>query len=287
MALPLNVDGTLESLALGLRRSTVQVRQGDVGGGAGIIWRGDGLIVTNAHVVGASGRRPTVELWDGRRYDAEVRQVHRRRDLAVLQVPARDLPTAASGDSRALRPGEIVVALGHPSGRAGAVTVGVVHSSGDGRWIKADVHLAPGNSGGPLANARGEIVGVNTLIQFSGAGRGLALAVPSHAVSRFLAGGGEPGRLGVTMQRAVVSMPRGPCLGLVVVDVFARGAGARAGLAPGDVLIGEGDHFFRDVDDLAYVLEEAGAGGTVELLVLRAGQGCRLAVRLEAQGRAA
>ena len=171
-----------------LRRSTVQVRLDRRGGGSGVVWTPNGVIVTNAHV--AQGKSAEVEFWDGAKLNADVLKRDSRRDLAVLRVNATGLEAAEIGDSNAVRTGEIAIAIGNPLGFAGALSTGVVHSAGpiDGmgkeRWIRADVRLAPGNSGGPLANAQGRVIGINTAIV-----SGLGAAVPSN-VAALVCGGG-------------------------------------------------------------------------------------------------
>ena len=174
-----------------LRRSTVQIFNGsDQSRGSGIVWNAGGLILTNAHV--ARAPEAEIELWDGRRFHARVASRDRRRDLATLRMALADgdapgLEPATPGDSTALRPGELVIAIGNPLGFAGALSTGVVHSIGPlpgmGRqsWIRADVRLAPGNSGGPLANAEGRVIGINTAIV-----EGLGVAVPAQAALEFL-----------------------------------------------------------------------------------------------------
>lgn len=176
----------LAGLADALRQSTVEVHTRGASAGSGIIWSRDGVIVTNAHV--ARTERATVVLSDGRTFDGIVTARDPRRDLATIAiVPDGAAFTAATiGHPTDLRTGDIVVALGHPLGITGAIAFGVVHvvetRRGAPRWIRADIRLAPGNSGGPLADVRGRVVGVNTLI----AG-GLGVAVPVTTVSRFLA----------------------------------------------------------------------------------------------------
>lgn len=165
-----------------LREVTVEI-SGRGGGGAGILWAPD-LIVTNAHVVGASAR---VGLADGRRVDARIVAADRRKDLALLRIPHSGVTPAAVADSDSLRVGAVVLAVGHPLGLRRTLTAGVVHAlppplPGRRRFIHADLRLAPGNSGGPLADASGEVVGINAMI----AG-GLALAIPSNDVRRFVA----------------------------------------------------------------------------------------------------
>ena len=144
------------------------------GAGAGFLWSPDGSVMTNHHVLAGSGEKVEVILTDDRSFDAEVVGSSRRLDLAMLRLrsaPAEDLLTPPVGDSDALRVGELVFAVGHPWGRRGAVTVGIVSGLGSvgrpfgrARYVQSDAYLAPGNSGGPLVNARGEVVGVNTMV---------------------------------------------------------------------------------------------------------------------------
>jgi serine protease Do len=168
-------------IAESLRRSTVQVfLNGRAGSGSGLVWNRGGLILTNAHV--ARGSSAEIELWDGRRFPARLLLRDPWRDLAVLRTTATDLQPAVIGDSDAARPGELVLAVGNPLGFAGALSTGVVHSVGPirgmgrQRWIRAGVQLAPGNSGGPLANAQGQVIGINTAIV-----EGLGVAAPSKS----------------------------------------------------------------------------------------------------------
>jgi serine protease Do len=178
------IDGCLSALADRLRHITVQIHGAPAGVGSGVLWSSDGLIVTNAHVVRG---RVSVVLPGGRAVQARLLARDPERDLAALAVDAHDLALAEIGDSDSLRVGQLVVAVGNPMGLAGAVTAGLIHAIGPQRpagpnLIQADLRLAPGNSGGPLADARGRVIGINAMI----AG-GLALAVPSSSVARFLA----------------------------------------------------------------------------------------------------
>jgi serine protease Do len=175
----------LEAIAEVLRLATVQVQQRDSGGGSGIIWRSSGLIITNAHVV--RGPSATVKLSDGRVFDATVTSRDPEHDIAALRVQATNLPYLFAGDSSTLQVGELVFAVGNPRGVARALTIGIVHALGPRnaalrpKWIQADLSLPRGYSGGPLADARGHVIGVNSMIY-----RGLALAVPSNTVASFL-----------------------------------------------------------------------------------------------------
>ena len=261
----------------GLRRVTVEVNDGGRGGGSGIIWNAGGLIVTNAHV--ARKERAGVRLWDGRAFDATVEGRDTQRDLAALRVPAAGLPAASPADSDAVRPGQVVLAAGNPLGFIGALTTGVVHARGAVRglgrkeWVQSAIRLAPGNSGGPLADALGRIVGVNTMIT----GHGLALAVPSNSVLRFLEAGQSPARarLGVTVRP--VHAKETPGMGLLVLELEHGGPAATASLAPGDVLIAANGEPFDSPEDLADWVAET-AGGVLRLEFLRHGhQGRRSA----------
>jgi serine protease Do len=231
-------------LAERLRRSTAQIFAGDRGCGSGIVWSADGLVLTNAHV--ARSEELSVELWDGRRFRAPVTSRDPRRDLASVRIPTDGLEPAAPGDSSALRPGEIVMAIGSPLGFAGALSTGVVHSVGPlagmgrQRWIRADVRLAPGNSGGPLANARGEVIGINTAIV-----NGLGIAAPSESALDFLRRGGRPS-LGVTLRPTTA--------GLLILEVDPGGAAAESAMRPGDVLVCSFDELGDALDSGADVL---------------------------------
>jgi serine protease Do len=251
-----------------LRRSTVQVsgERSRPGSGSGVIWTADGVIITNAHV--ARGDRARVELWDGREFEAELTSRDARRDLAALRIPERDLPAAIAGDSSALRPGELVLAVGNPLGFIGALTTGVVHALGPMRglgrlpWVQAAVRLAPGNSGGPLANARGQVIGVNTMITAGG----VALAIPSNAVADFLRLGVNRPTLGVTVRP--VPLDDRESIALVVLEVAPHGPGAAASILIGDLLLGANGKRFRGVDDLADAIDTA-AGQVLALQFAR------------------
>jgi serine protease Do len=241
-----------------LRRSTVQVKNGLRGLGSGIVVKSDGVIATNAHVVGSvmGDSRLSVELWDGSSFPAHLEARNTRRDLALLRIPTTHLASATLANSDDLRVGELVVAVGNPLGFMGAVTTGVVHAIGrrpglgPTKWIHADVQLAPGNSGGPLADARGNVVGVNTMV----AG-GLGLAVPSNAVSRLLAGELQQAPLGVAVRAVPVRTRDVERLGLAVLDVVAGGAAEFASLRAGDILVGIEGQDLHSLDDLEQALE--------------------------------
>jgi len=240
-----------------LRRSTVQVASGRRGQGSGFIVKSDGVIVTNAHVVGDSNLM--VRLWDGSSFPANLKARSNRRDLAVLHIPTTNLTPVTLANSDDLRVGELVIAVGNPLGFMGAVTTGIVHAIGrrpglgPTKWVQADVQLAPGNSGGPLADARGNVVGVNTMVA-----AGLGLAVPANAVARALAGDLAQAPLGVALRPAPVRISGAERLGLIILEVVAGSAAEYASLRVGDILIGIEGQPLRSLDDLEEALEGAG-----------------------------
>jgi len=258
------------ALAERLRRSTVQVTAGRYGGGSGVVWRADGLIVTNAHV--AHGKRMAVELADGTSLRADLVARDEERDIAALRVDAAGLDAARIADSDDVRPGQLAFAVGNPLGLVGAVTSGIVHAAGShagrrARWIHADVRIAPGNSGGPLADARGRVIGVNSMIY-----GGLAVAVPSNAVERFLRGQTARPRLGVTVEPVRLrSGGRTDVLGLLVFDVTAGSAAEHAGLLPGDTIVGIAGAPLRDASDLPDALAQSASTGALALTIVRGG----------------
>jgi len=240
-----------------LRRSSVQVASGRRGQGSGFIVKSDGVIVTNAHVVGDSGLM--VRLWDGSSFPASLKARSTRRDLAVLHIPTTHLTPVTLGNSDDLRVGELVIAVGNPLGFMGAVTTGIVYAIGrrpglgPTSWIQADVQLAPGNSGGPLADARGNVVGMNTMVA-----AGLGLAVPANAVARVLSGDLAPAPLGVVVRPASVRISSTERLGLAVLEVVPGSAAEYASLRTGDMLIGVEGQPLRSLDDLEQALEGEG-----------------------------
>jgi serine protease Do len=249
-----------------LRRSTVLISAGSGGrgNGSGVIWSSDGTIVTNAHVTRSSKLR--VQLWDGREFDASVAARDYARDLAHLRLDTprtttTNLPAVMAGDSSRVRPGELAIAIGNPLGFVGALTTGVIHAVGPLRglgpqsWVQADVRLAPGNSGGPLADAHGRVIGINTMA----AGR-LALAVPSNVVADFLADRSSDAWLGVTLYPVQIPRPgqNRKTFGLVILEIEPASPAAQASLLPGDILLGTEDNPFAFIEDLSRALRGNG-----------------------------
>jgi serine protease Do len=204
-----------------------------------------------------------VQSWEGKTVEARVAKIDRSRDLALLTAPGIDAAVVTLGDSSLLRPGTPVVAIGNPLGFIGALSSGVVHSVGRvnvygpnqlaGDWICADVRLAPGNSGGPLADFHGQVIGINTMV----AAGGLAFAVPSRAVQRFLARTGAPPSLGVVV-RPVRLRSAEP--GMLLLQLVPGGAAQAASLLTGDILMSADGKRLHHPDDLQSAIEEATAG---------------------------
>ncbi len=183
----LNAD--MASVVDEVQKSLVQISNG-VGHGAGTIWHSDGLIVTNAHVI-AGHHALKVTLADDRTFPAHVLASDRERDLAALAIDANGLPTIPLGDSRRVYAGQWVFAIGHPWGVTGAVTGGIVIGAGsqwpempsNGQdWVVVSLKVRPGNSGGPLVDVNGRLIGINSMMT----GPEVGVAVPVHIAKAFL-----------------------------------------------------------------------------------------------------
>jgi serine protease Do len=232
-------------------RGTPQPAHGE---GSGFIVSPDGYILTNAHVVqGAS--QVTVKMTDRREYEAKVIGVDERTDVAVIKIEAKNLPTVKLGDASKLKPGEWVIAIGSPFGFENSVTAGVVSATsrsmpGEANYtpfIQTDVAVNPGNSGGPLFNLKGEVVGINSQIYSrTGGYMGLSFAVPidvaSNVKDQLVATGKVTrSRIGVSIQEVDAQLadsfgldrPHGALVGMVESD----SPGEKAGIKPGDVIL--------------------------------------------------
>ncbi|GAB4217337.1 MAG: hypothetical protein OHK0022_59470 [Roseiflexaceae bacterium] len=287
------ISPALTAMIARVRPSVVQVRSGKRGAGAGVIWQADGGILTNDHVIAASRGEVQVDLPGGRSLHARVAARNPALDLALLRVDQGDLPAAPLGDSTGLRVGELVFAIGHPWGQRDVVTAGIVSGTGEvatmggqrsAQYIRSDVRLAPGNSGGPLLNTRGEVVGINAMI-FGG---DLSVAIPSHVAAEWLRAGlaTDRPRLGVQIQPAELPEAArqgdlaGRNIGLLVVGVIPGGAAERAGLLIGDLLLAAGANPLDSSNALLQALAQSGP--TLALRLLRGGTITGVDVRLEA-----
>jgi serine protease Do len=225
------LETDLAALAAGLVASTVTVRSArGAGSGSGVVWSAGGTIVTNAHVAMTASLE--IEFADGRRLRGTVERRDERRDLASVRIPPGDLTPASYRDPSTLRVGEFAAAFGHPLGVRNVLSTGIVHApyrAGGDHFVRADVKLAPGNSGGALADAAGNVVGINSMV----AG-GLALAVPADDVRRFLGEIVPAPRLGVRLAPVALGTGRS---GFVVLGTEPDSVAERSGIIAGDVLL--------------------------------------------------
>ncbi|MEW6733964.1 MAG: trypsin-like peptidase domain-containing protein [Acidobacteriota bacterium] len=267
MSIQIEFADELALLATQLRSITVQVSGRRHGSGAGIIWRTDGLIITNSHVVPST--RASVELSDGRSFDAMVAARNSQRDLVALKIDADNLMAAEIGDVSKLRTGELVFAMGNPHGVIGALAIGVLHSPSDkGQpWIKADIRLAPGNSGGPLIDSHGRVIGINSMIAYN-----LAVAIPSNIVENFLQAGNKRPYLGLTVEPVRVSIYGRRYNGLLVLAIESGSAAKQANILIGDVLIGVQGRRFNAYNTLFNALNGCNPGDILNIDLIRGGQ---------------
>jgi S1-C subfamily serine protease len=269
----------------------IDVRRGDTSAsGSGFLFTPDGLILTNSHVVsGASCVEVT--LPDAQRFDADILGDDPHTDLALVRVSGTKLPTVAFGSSRGIRVGQLAIAIGNPYGFECTVTAGVVSALGrsmraySGRMIddviQTDTALNPGNSGGPLADSRGEVIGVNTAIIRAAQGICFATAIDTAKViiSQILQHGRvRRGWLGVagqnvTLSRRVVRFHNLPqASGVRVSSIESGGPAELAALLEGDTIVAYDATPVAGIDDLHRLLTENCLGREGEIVVLRRGE---------------
>jgi S1-C subfamily serine protease len=284
------------------RTVSVRSRRGrqdrEMGGhGSGFVFTPDGFVLTNSHVVqGAQVVR--VEIPDGRSVSAEVIGDDPDTDVAVLRIQA-GTPWAELGDSSALRVGQLAIAIGNPLGFQSTVTAGVVSALGrsfrstTGRLIddviQTDAALNPGNSGGPLVDSSGRVIGVNTAVILPA--QGICLAVGVNTVKVVAAklirdGRVHRGYIGISAQNISLDAAAARALGMPgggvhVTQVEADGAAGRAGVRPGDVIIGLDGEAITGIDDLHRVLTDDRIGRELPLDLLRERKKVTVAVRPE------
>jgi serine protease Do len=261
----------------------VQVRTEGRGGGTGIMIHEDGRMLTNNHVVNSDNAKVEVLLSDGRTFPASVLHRNPQLDLALLKIQGENFKPLALGDSTKLRVGEWVFAIGHPWGQRWVVTAGIVStmrtaklSSGlTTHYIQSDVGLAPGNSGGPLLNADGHVVGINAMI-FGG---DLSVSIPSSVVQTWLAE--LPGRrvtLGVEIQtvdlpanlRALA--PSHQDTGVMIVGIRPERQARHTDLLLGDILLEVDGAATRNNETLLKTLAASQERQQLPLKLLRGGQ---------------
>jgi len=269
------------------------------GHGSGFLLTPDGFIVTNSHVVHDAAQL-TVTLADGRREEAELIGDDPDTDVAVVRIHAPQLVPARLGDSQTIRVGQLVVAIGNPYGFQCTVTAGVVSALGrslrsqSGRLIdnviQTDAALNPGNSGGPLVTSRGEVIGVNTAVILPAQGLCFAIGIntATFVAGRLIKEGRiKRGYLGVAGQnvpllRHLVRRHTLPVTsGMLVLSVEPHSPAQRAGVRPGDVLVGYAGRPVAGIDDLHRLLVEEQVGRAASLLAIRNGEILTLAIVAE------
>ena len=258
-----------------------------MGSGSGFVFTPDGFILTNSHVV-HEATALGVTLFDGRRFDAQVVGDDPDTDLAVIRINATQLVPAVLGDSQQIRVGQVAIAIGNPYGFQCSVTAGVVSALGrslrsnSGRLIdniiQTDAALNPGNSGGPLVNSRGEVIGINTAVILPAQGICFAIAVNT---AKFVAGRlirdgkikrsyiGVAGQ-NIPLHRRVVRFHRLQVEnGVLVVSVEENSPAQKAGLRDGDIIVGYGSEAIAGIDDLHRLLTDERLGIRSQLTILR------------------
>ncbi len=262
-------------------------RRWNVGSGSGFIFTADGYIMTNSHVV-SGAKKISVMLMDGRRFDAQLIGNDPHTDLAVIRIDAPALSYVNFGDSSKIRVGQVAIAVGNPYGFDYTVTAGVISALGrsmranSGRLIdniiQTDAALNPGNSGGPLVDSNGDVIGVNTAVILPAQGICFAIAsnTAQYVVSQILKYGKvRRGHLGIAGQN--IKLPRPLVLrynltvesGVLISGVEDNSPADKAGLQEGDVIIGFDGTAIRGIDDLHKVLTEQKVGLKSSIDVLR------------------
>jgi serine protease Do len=285
-------EGTIIRVAQQVSPAVVLVER-EGASGSGVIARRDGVVLTNAHVVG-NARQVFLTLADGRRLPARVLGRDPSVDVAVVQANIQNAPVAPIGDSDRLVVGQTAVAIGNPLGFERTVTTGVISAlnralrgSTLDQLIQTDAAISPGNSGGPLLDSRGRVVGINTaVIRVEGA-EGLGFAIPinlARDIAEQLLTTGRIRRAYLGVQLADLTPPVAERFGIPVregalVGPVEPGSPAdRAGLRPNDIVVRANDAAVRQTGDLRRALRVAGPGATVRLEVVRPGAAGRVTV---------
>jgi serine protease Do len=276
------------------RGGTPQPARGE---GSGFIVSPDGYILTNAHVVNGASE-VTVKMTDRREYTAKVVGVDERTDVAVIKIDGKNLPTVKIGDPSKLKPGEWVIAIGSPFGFENSVTAGVVsataRSMGSNNYspfIQTDVAVNPGNSGGPLFNMNGEVIGINSQIYSrTGGYMGLSFAVPIDVatnVQEQLVSTGKVtrSRIGVSIQDVDAQLadsfgldrPRGALVGMVEDD----SPGEKAGIKAGDVILKVAGKTIETSAQVPVLVASTKPGEKLDIEVWRNGETKKLTARTE------
>ncbi|MCT0225206.1 trypsin-like peptidase domain-containing protein [Synechococcus sp. CS-1328] len=281
------------------RGPSIQQQQGQ---GSGFFTRSDGVLLTNAHVVEGAGE-VSVTLPDGRSFNGKVLGSDPLTDVAVVKVVASKLPVAPLGDSAKVRPGEWAIAIGNPLGLDNTVTAGIIsaiqrtNAVGEGQrvpYIQTDAAVNPGNSGGPLINDRGQVIGINTAIR-QAPGAGLSFAIPINVARQIAAQILERGYashpyIGVRLQALTPQLAReinattNQCRlpevnAVVVVDVIDGSPAAAAGLKPCDLIERVGEKAMKNPSDVQLAVDQGRVGQPLALRVRRGDRSLDLTIR--------
>ena len=274
------------------------------GSGSGFIVNSNGQIITNAHVVDGA-TKVSVVLKDGRQFEGKVIGTDPVTDVAVVKIEANNLPTVKVGNSEALQPGELAIAIGNPLGLDNTVTVGIVSATGrsgsqvgipDKRvsFIQTDAAINPGNSGGPLLNQNGEVIGMNTAI-IQGA-QGLGFAIPINQVQRIADQISTTGKvqhpyLGISMvtlspevKESLNQDPNSPISvnedqGILIVRVMPNSPAHQSGLRAGDVIVQVENKPVTKADEVQQAVENVSVGSSLKMEIKRQGQPFNLDVK--------
>jgi S1-C subfamily serine protease len=292
----IDVEVPSERAARGPRRPAPSPPDGPTGSGSGFVVTPDGYVLTNSHVV-SGAKRITASLLDGRRVPAHLVGDDPDTDLAVVRLFAPELEAVQFADSSALEVGQIAIAIGNPYGFDCTVTAGVVSALGrslrtkNGRLIddvvQTDAALNPGNSGGPLCDSRGRVIGVNTAVILPA--QGICFAIAANTAAFVMGKLIHEGRIrrsylglagqNVPLHRRVVRYHELPVeSGVFVVSVEPNGPAARAGVRDGDLVVAFGDKPVAGMDDLHRMLTEEQAGHPAPLTVVRGSEKRTLSV---------
>jgi serine protease Do len=263
--------------------------------GSGFIIREDGYLVTNAHVVG-DAERIQVRLSDGRRFDARLVGLDERVDLALLKIEAKGVPVAQLGDSNRTRVGEFVLALGHPFGLEQTVSFGIVSRKGAPiqvaspgfEFIQTDAAVNPGNSGGPLVNMAGEVVGVNSMAAVNGS---IGFAIPVNLVKALLPQLAEKGKvewgwLGVSIGEVpdedIGKFGLKEAKGVLIRQVVAGQPADQGGIRANDVVLSVDGAAVEGPRDLQRIISSTPVGKIVKISLMREGKETEVAVTVGA-----
>lgn len=274
------------------------------GSGSGFIVNSNGQIITNAHVVDGA-TKVSVVLKDGRQFEGKVIGTDPVTDVAVVKIEANNLPTVKVGNSEALQPGELAIAIGNPLGLDNTVTVGIVSATGrsgsqvgipDKRvsFIQTDAAINPGNSGGPLLNQNGEVIGMNTAI-IQGA-QGLGFAIPINQVQHIAEQISTTGKvqhpyLGISMvtlspevKESLNQDPNSPISvnedqGILIVRVMPNSPAHQSGLRAGDVIVQVENKPVTKADEVQQAVENVSVGSSLKMEIKRQGQPFNLDVK--------